>query len=253
MEVIRSPEWMQQTECREGGRIWFVLDEIGLEGWATVKHIAPCPVVKPGLGRVVLSTLTHCNGDVYELRLAGSSEVLEPTGRHRLFSATRNDWVRKETLSEGEQLKTRDGVQTIASIGHRAGIHRVYNIEVETEHCYYVGPQQVLSHNQNGCAQVGNFDQARTQAFQKSGMTDPAEIVLSKMDETTGTVVEFKGQGGAKVGYDGPHDSPGPFHDQQHISWQSSGKRREGGAQRGNIPYSGPQHPSRSKVKETDD
>jgi hypothetical protein len=84
--------------------------------------------------------------------LDGSREVLEPTGRHRLFSATRNDWVRTETLSEGEQLKTRDGMRTIASIGHRAGIHRVYNIEVETEHCYYVGSDLVLSHNQNACA-----------------------------------------------------------------------------------------------------
>lgn len=41
------------------------------------------------------------------------------------------------------------------TIGNRTGIHRVYNIEVETEHCYYVGTQQVLSHNQNGCAVIG--------------------------------------------------------------------------------------------------
>jgi len=81
-------------------------------------------------------------------------------------------------------------------------------------------------------------------------MTDPAKIEFSKMDAKTGTVVEFKGGDGAKVGYDGPHASPGPSHDVPHISWQSAGKRTSGGTQRGNTPYDGDQHPSRSDVKE---
>jgi len=54
-------------------------------------------------------------------------------------------------------------------------------------------------------------------------MTDPSNVKFSKVDEVTGTVVEFKGPGGSKVGYDGPHDSPGPHYDtQQHqlaVSW----------------------------------
>ena len=94
-----------------------------------------------------------------------------------------------------------------------------------------------------------DFDTARKAAFEHAGMTDPAKVQFSKMGPKTGTVVEFKGEGGAKVGYDGPHDSPGPNHDTQHVSWQSAGKRGSGGAQRGNEPYSGPQHPSRSDRK----
>jgi len=97
---------------------------------------------------------------------------------------------------------------------------------------------------------VGGFDAARRTAFEKAGMTDASKVEFSKMDPKTGTVVEFKGQGGAKVGYDGPHASPGPHHDKQHISWQSAGKRESGGTKRGNEPYSGPQHPSRSDRKE---
>jgi hypothetical protein len=46
-----------------------------------------------------------------------------------------------------------------------------------------------------------------------------------KVDPETGTLTEFKGEKGAKVGYDGPHKSPGAHHESQHISWQSSGKR----------------------------
>jgi RHS repeat-associated protein len=94
------------------------------------------------------------------------------------------------------------------------------------------------------------FDAARKAAFEKAGMTDASKVEFSKMDPKTGTVVEFKGQGGAKVGYDGPHASPGPHHDTQHISWQSAGKRDSGGTKRGNEPYSGPQHPSRPDRKD---
>lgn len=96
-----------------------------------------------------------------------------------------------------------------------------------------------------------NFDKARETAFKKSGMEDPSKVKFSKEDPETGTITEFKGEDGAKVGYDGPHESEGPYHDRQHISWQSAGKRGSGGAQRGNEPYAGPQHPSRPDEKPT--
>ena len=95
-----------------------------------------------------------------------------------------------------------------------------------------------------------NFDAVRREAFDNAGMNDPMKVEFSKVDPSTGTVVEFKGPNGAKVGYDGPHASPGPHHDTQHISWQSGGKRGDGGAQRGNTPYSGDQHPSRPDRKD---
>ena len=86
------------------------------------------------------------------------------------------------------------------------------------------------------------------QAFENAGMTEASEIKFTKVDPETGTVVEFKGTGGAKVAYDSPHPQPGPAHDVPHVGWQSAGKRAAG-AQRGNIPYRGPQHPSRSPIK----
>jgi RHS repeat-associated protein len=98
--------------------------------------------------------------------------------------------------------------------------------------------------------EMKGFDAARREAFEKAGMTDPSKIQFSKVDPKTGTVVEFKGEGGAKVGYDAPHRTPGANHDTQHISWQSAGKRSRGGAQRGNIPYQGERHPSRSDIND---
>jgi len=93
-----------------------------------------------------------------------------------------------------------------------------------------------------------DFDTARKEAFVKAsgpGWEENPDIKPTKWDPKTGTAVEFKGPGGAKVGYDGPHpETPGEHHDTQHISWQSAGKRGAGGS-RGNIPYSGPRGPVR--------
>lgn len=94
-----------------------------------------------------------------------------------------------------------------------------------------------------------DFDEARRLSFKKAGLTNPDEIEFTQVDEKTGTVTQFTGPGNAKVGYDGPHASPGLHHDKQHISWQAGGKKALGGRERGNIPYTGPRHPSRPSRK----
>jgi len=101
----------------------------------------------------------------------------------------------------------------------------------------------------DGFLEEGTFDQARTEAFESAGMTEANQVKFTKVDPETGTVVEFKGEGGAKVAYDGPHPgTPGPAHDVPHVGWRSAGKRPVGSV-RGNIPYKGPRHPSRSPIK----
>ncbi len=95
---------------------------------------------------------------------------------------------------------------------------------------------------------AADFDAARQAAFKAAGMTEPEAITFSKVDPATGTIVEFKGPGGAKVAYDSPHASPGPGHDMPHVGWKAPGKRPAGGV-RGNITYDGPQHPYRAPKK----
>ncbi len=102
-----------------------------------------------------------------------------------------------------------------------------------------------------------DFDQAREEAFKRAGLTDPSKVQFTKYCERTGTVVEFKSTDGGKVAYDGPHkkradeseeDWRKAGHDKPHVGWQTPGKR-PADAQRGNITYSGEQHPSRSNRK----
>ena len=134
------------------------------------------------------------------------------------------------------------------SAGSSFGGYTVYNLTVEDDHTFFVGTSGggTWVHNVN-CGKT--FDEARREAFEKAGMSDPKDVKFSKVDPETGTVVEFKGPDGAKVAYDSPHVDPGLFHDVPHIGWQTGGKRGFGGRGRGNIPYDGPQHPFRYPVK----
>lgn len=127
---------------------------------------------------MVLSTFTHYNTDVYALRLEGCAEVLHPTGRHPLFSVTRGDWVAVNELAEGDLLQTRSGPKKISSLGRKPGMHRVYNLEVEGEHCYFVGRAAVLGHNAGmACSKVVNSEMAHAskRAVERAGFNSMKE------------------------------------------------------------------------------
>ena len=166
IETLKSPDWFNTPNGKisEGSSVWLELTELGLSGEAIVQQIARCPPIQTGPGRVVLSTFTHCNAEVLRLTIStpqsgtpppdgadGSSEstksILEPTASHRIYSETRQAWVAAGQLVNGELLRTADGIAELVSSETLPGIHRVFNIEVEVDHCYFVGEAQVLSHN----------------------------------------------------------------------------------------------------------
>ena len=166
IETLKSPDWFNTPNGKiaEGSSIWLELTELGLSGEAIVQQIAPCPPIQDGTGRVVLSTFTHCNAEVLRLTIStpqsgtpppdeagkfpeSRKSILEPTASHRIYSETRQAWVAAGQLVSGELLRTADGVAELVSSEALPGIHRVFNIEVEVDHCYFVGEGQVLSHN----------------------------------------------------------------------------------------------------------
>ena len=150
--LLRSVDWIEQTGAEGGKWIDFGLPEMGLYGKALVVAIDACPTIEDGPGRVVLATVTHFNVEVLELKLEGLETPVEPTARHRLFSQDRQAWIPAGELRVGERIRTRTGTARIESIRKKPGIHRVYNLEVETDHSYDVSDLELLSHNDNPCA-----------------------------------------------------------------------------------------------------
>jgi hypothetical protein len=69
--------------------------------------------------------------------------------------------VPTRTLVAGEELTTAAGATRIVDIRRLDGEHRVFNLEVEGEHWYFVGEAGVLAHN--GCAR-GQPHRGRVQA-----------------------------------------------------------------------------------------
>ena len=155
LSCLRPLAWISEAGVQHDVEIDFVLHEMGIEGTAKVISIAPCPQIEEGEGRVVLSTVTHLNGHLMEIRFDGTEQSLQPTDTHQFYSEDRKAWIPAGRLSIGERLRTADGSTEITSISKQSGIHQVFNIEVEEEHWYYVSELDVLTHNM--CARDPNI------------------------------------------------------------------------------------------------
>jgi RHS repeat-associated protein len=148
---------LQALHAKAGSHIPVPLDlgdisEAG-EG-AIVESIDPCPEIKTGPGRVVLTTITHLNNYGFHLTLgdaSGRTETLGITGFHKLYTEDRG-WASAADLRRGEHIRGQDGDLTVVSLVRDPGIHRVYNLTVEADHVYYVGTLKSLSHNIIECA-----------------------------------------------------------------------------------------------------
>jgi|GEM_PF-911386 len=149
--LLRPAGWMAEHARQVAGcsEVWVDFEELHAKGWAEVIEERACPKIAEGPGRVITATITHANDDVRTLTMS-SGEVLYVTGNHRMYSATRQNWVPVKDLRIGEELRTTKGRESVAALGYQRGRHQVYNLEVETEHCYFVGNGEVLTHNTCG-------------------------------------------------------------------------------------------------------
>lgn len=147
VELLRSRAWLE-AQGIEGTGYEFRLEltELDVEGLAVVEAIRPVRV-EPGEGRLVVMTVTHLSNDVFELRFVEGGDGLRGTGSHPLYSVDRDTWVLVRDLQVGERLQTAEGAVTVAALERVRGVDRVYNLEVEGDHEYFVDEPQVRAHN----------------------------------------------------------------------------------------------------------
>jgi hypothetical protein len=163
IETLQPPEWLAAHNVRVGAWVPLPLDlvEMGMpeDMRGQVMAIEPCPMIKPGRGRVVQTTVNHLNANLRELRVQdgkGHQETIRPTGFHKFYRATDGKWVSAEDLVSGDQLQGHRGMLRVLANTRFPGIHRVYNLTVETEHVYRVSSLGALVHN-NGCGPYSNI------------------------------------------------------------------------------------------------
>jgi RHS repeat-associated protein len=157
IDLLRPAAWLESLDADEGETIRISLPEMGLEGPAVVEDIEPCPDIEDGPGRIVLATTACSSACVVQLVFEGQDEPLEATARHRFYSEDRKSWVQAVRLRAGEQLRTQSGLVTLKEVRPVPGTYRVHNLEVETDHCYFVTDDAVLVHNADPCSVPSGF------------------------------------------------------------------------------------------------
>jgi RHS repeat-associated protein len=155
IELLRPDAWLASLDWDSDGLVWIDLDEVGVEGWAAIASVEPCPPIASGAGRVVTATFRHSGASVLDLRLVDEPAPIRATASHRFYSETRHGWVAAGLLVAGERLRTSSSALVFADAQRVAARFEVFNIEVETEHVYLVSGSGVLVHNECG-GRLGN-------------------------------------------------------------------------------------------------
>jgi len=194
VETLQPWQWIDEHQAHVGSWAPLPLDtlEMGLPEGMTGKvlDILPCPKIKSGRGRVVLTTVNRMAQGVLELTLRaanGQEETLRPTGEHLFYSVSHGEWLPADQLQPGEHLDGVNGTVTVTAITTLPGTHRVYNMTVQGEHLYRVANCGVLVHNNylgNNLRKAGSYGDLGTDAHHivsrgHKGATD-ARGVLKK-------------------------------------------------------------------------
>ncbi len=158
IQILRPDEWIRARNLVVGGSITALLNEIDLKGEGEVLSIEPCGSIADGPGEVVTGRfVTYGVSNLAELTFSDGS-TLVGTRSHRIWSATRLDWVALGELESGEEVDSAFGPLQVVSnrdLGHAAD---VYNIEVNHQHVYRVSERGVLVHNADGDCLVFNSE-----------------------------------------------------------------------------------------------
>lgn len=122
---------------------------MGAHGPALVQSLSPAPPILSGDGEVITGTFSHSAGNVIDLHVEGLSQSIGTTDNHPFWSEDRQKFVPAGDLKTGERLRTEDGrLLAVAGATARRHAESVFNLEVNTEHVYYVSTTGVLVHNE---------------------------------------------------------------------------------------------------------
>jgi hypothetical protein len=138
----------------------------------TIESVTACPKIEGGPGRVILTTVSHLNDNVYDLTLTGAGgmeDTLGVTGTHRFYDESAG-WVHTSDLYVGELLRGDHGDVKVTQLTYQPGMDRVYNMTVEGDHVYYVGDLSTLTHNE-GCGRGGSYNKVKGLGTLGDGVT----------------------------------------------------------------------------------
>jgi len=206
VETLQPPEWIDAVGARVGASVPLPFDlvEMGLpeDLRGRVESNEPCPAIRSGPGRVVLTTLNHLNRYVLEVSARaenGTTEIIRPTGFHKFYRPTNHSWVSAADLRPGDTLKGTKAPVTVVSNRRVQGTHRVFNMTVEAEHVFRVSRLGALVHNM-GCRHTPD-QQALKELVDEASLSGNRPLSVADAE----TILDWADE----VGYPGVRANPG--------------------------------------------
>ena len=161
IELLRPHEWVVSHNAYAGTTIHLDLEEMGASGPARVVNIGRAPPIARGSGEVVTGTFSHSAGNVINLYVDGLDHPIGTTDNHPFWSEDRQAFIPAGDLQTGERLRTENGNLLAVTASTPRVADAVFNLEVNTEHVYFVSRSGLLVHNtyysDTGEAVLGHF------------------------------------------------------------------------------------------------
>ncbi len=107
----------------------------------------------------ITGTFTHTSNDVWEL-IFDNADTVRVTAAHPFYSLDAQDWRLAGELRLGERVQSKDNQGILTGASYLPGKHKVYNLEVRTNHNFLVGNSGLLVHNQCKVSELRELVQA---------------------------------------------------------------------------------------------
>jgi hypothetical protein len=239
VDLLRPAGWEQVMAQGPDGRrtIHLELPEMGVSGEAEVLAVSPCPPVEPGVGRVVTGSFRkERNHGLRALHVSVEGEVscLRVTSGHPVWSVTRGAWIGAGELVPGEALAAWRGESVAVLANLPEADTATWNLEVENEHVYRVGPAGILVHNTcptpKELFEGGGAGAAKKTLYRGVPKTGPDGKVTQAYEEALeGTATP---RGGASGHRNAAQHNQGRTEDSAFTSWSESAAAARGHATR---------------------
>ena len=157
--MLRERSWLSDNDITEGTHAYLDIPVADSLGEALVLSIDAVDI-RPGPGRVVMSTFEHQSGNLLKATAAG--ETIRTTPDHPWWDQDAGHFHRIDRFEVGTTLCGLSGPAPLQSLREIGGPHRVHNVTVHGENVYRVGEAGLLVHNANsyGDAPKGRFPEA---------------------------------------------------------------------------------------------
>ncbi|MEL6106348.1 MAG: HNH endonuclease, partial [Planctomycetota bacterium] len=206
LTTLKPDIWLKQNGVEVGKRTLMDIPVADAHNEALITAIHPAPEIKPGPGRVVMSTFKHTADEILELTIEGEAEPIRTTPDHPFWSEDEQWFVRADQLEAGVSLRTPTRPLPESSVvGRRLvrGHWEVINLEVHGESVYLASTSGCLVHNtgeySNSKTTIGytkKYADGFEQAF-GNGSVYPSNSILvrlGKIDPSNPAIVTVKGR-----------------------------------------------------------